>query len=313
MCYGGGTVRQPTVLTHLKIRKPTCAHVFVKKSHLTSNFKKIVSLKMASKRTFRIAPKGKDRLKSLNLSQVEVDTVRLALHGCLGAEIKKRGKITKQVLCETMEKIIPLCSAIFVEMVPAEGANQEVVDRDSEEADRQLKEDLEAAISTGARAAPIDGHEAAVTDSEETVCKFYKVGKCKFGKKGEQAATCRKVHPPPCRAFDDKGPEGCKSDPCPKGKFHRTVCAKLIAGECNKKQGNCSLYHPPKLSQKIKARLTKKKEEEERRELSQMLAELRSLKQPQLVQFPHPFYTMPQPVPTPTNCGKKSSCCSCHP
>ena len=278
-------------------------------------------MKMASKRTFRITAKGKDKLKSLNLSQVEVDTVRLALHGCLGAEIKKRGKITKQVLCETMEKIIPLCSTMFVEMVSEAGASQEIVERETEEADRQLKEDLEAAISTGARAASIDGHEAAVTDSEDTVCKYYKVGKCKFGKKGDQAATCRNVHPPPCRAFDDKGPDGCQSNPCPKRKLHRTVCENLLAGECKKKPGNCNFYHPPKLSQKIKARLTKKKEEEERLEMTKMLEELRSLRQAQFVPFVpfpvqmpyHPFYTMPQAVPMPTNCGKKSSCGSCNP
>ena len=262
------------------------------------------------KRNFRVTTAGKAKLKALNLKPVEMDTVRMALHGSLGAEYKKRGKITKQVLCDTMEKIIPLCSEIFVQMVPNVDASADVVAKSIEDCDRQLNEDLESIISPEAKGASNDGHEAAVTGSDEAVCKFYKVGKCKFGKKGDQGpdakeAKCPKSHPPPCRAFDERGPDGCKSDPCPKGKFHRSVCGKLLEGKCPKKSGNCYLYHPPKLSQKIMAGL-KKKEEEDRLEMSQMLAEMRSIRQAQLVQFPlqmppYPFYAMPQPVPAPIN------------
>ena len=265
---------------------------------------------MEKRRVFRVTNKGKEKLKSLNLSQLEVDTVRMALHGSLGTEIKKRGKITRQILCDTMVKMIPFCSEIFAKQVPAVGASKEDVEQAMEEEDRQLKEDLQAVISTGDGGAPNDGHGAAVAGGiEETVCKFYKVWKCKFSRKGEEEAKCARLHPPACRSFDERGSDGCKSEPCPKGKFHREVCLKLLAGECSKKAGNCYFYHPPKLSQKIKAQQQKKKEEEERLEMTQMLEEMRSLRQAQYAQFPvqmpYPFYSMPQPVPTPANSGLK--------
>ena len=137
--------------------------------------------------------------------------------------------------------------------------------------------------------------------------KLDDVNSAKKGDDGE--AKCPRSHPPTCRAFDDKGPDGCKSEPCPKGKYHRKVCAKLLSGECQRKAGNCYWYHPPLLSQKIKAQQKKRKEEEEKLEMRQMLEEMRSLRQPQVMQFPvqmpYPFYTMPQPAPTPFNSGSK--------
>ena len=267
---------------------------------------------MTERKFFRVTTQGKEQLKSLNLNDVEMDTVLLALHGSLGSEIKKRGKITKGVLCETMMKIITLCDA-FVEQIPCSGsASPAQIEQAQKETEDKFRKDLEEVKLTVAGGAKNDSQEDAVTGgSQETICRFYKVGRCKFSKKkgDDGEAKCPRSHPPTCRAFDDKGPDGCKSEPCPKGKYQRKVCAKLLTGECQRKAGNCYWYHPPLLSQKIKAQQKKKKEEEEKLEMRQMLEEMRSLRQPQVMQFPvqmpYPFYTMPQPVPTPVNSGSK--------
>ena len=98
---------------------------------------------MTERKFFRVTTQGKEQLKSLNLNDVEMDTVLLALHGSLGSEIKKRGKITKGVLCETMMKIITLCDA-FVEQIPCSGsASPAQIEQAQKETEDKFRKDLE--------------------------------------------------------------------------------------------------------------------------------------------------------------------------
>ena len=141
---------------------------------------------MTERKFFRVTTQGKEQLKSLNLNDVEMDTVLLALHGSLGSEIKKRGKITKGVLCETMMKIITLCDA-FVEQIPCSGsASPAQIEQAQKETEDKYRKDLEEVKLTVAGGAKNDSQEDAVTGgSQETICRFYKVGRCKFSKKKE--------------------------------------------------------------------------------------------------------------------------------
>ena len=82
-------------------------------------------------------------------------------------------------------------------------------------------------------------------------------------KSNDKGSQCPKSHPTACRQFDEKGPDGCDIE-CSRGKFHRSVCEKLLKGECLRKAGQCKWYHPPLLSKKVLAERKKKEEEEDK-------------------------------------------------
>jgi len=242
------------------------------------------SAEPTDKKYFKVTTSGTQKLKDLELNKVEADAVLMAIQGTLGSEINKRGKITKKVLCEALTKVVNT-TGWFLEQVPTETATLGDID----EFENNFKRCYEAAISP--EATTENGQKATDTASGTPVCKFYKVGKCKFSKKkGEE---CPMKHPPTCRAFDNKGPDGCNSEPCSKGMLHRSICAKLLKGECSRKAGKCHWYHPPQLSKRILAEKKKKKDEDEKLEMKTLLEEMRSLRQAQSLPYPampYPFY-----------------------
>ena len=242
------------------------------------------SAEPTDKKYFKVTTSGTQKLKDLELNKVEADAVLMAIQGTLGTEINKRGKITKKVLCEALTKVVKT-TGWFLEQEPTETATLGDID----EFENNFKRCYEAAISP--EATTENGQKATDTASGTPVCKFYKVGKCKFSKKkGEE---CPMKHPPTCRAFDNKGPDGCNSEPCSKGMLHRSICAKLLKGECSRKAGKCHWYHPPQLSKRILAEKKKKKEEDEKLEMKTLLEEMRSLRQAQSLPYPampYPFY-----------------------
>ena len=233
---------------------------------------------------------------------MEADAVLLAIQGTLGTEVNKKGKITKKVLCEALMKVVHT-TGWFMEQVP----RSNTVVADLQDCDRNFQKSFEAAISP--EATTENGQQATDTASSVPVCKFYKVGKCKFSKKkGVGGAQCPMKHPPTCRAFDNKGPDGCNSEPCPMGMLHRSICARLLKGECSRKAGKCHWYHPPQLSKRILAEKKKKKEEEEKLEMKTLLDEMRSLRQAQSMPYPavqYPFFQQLPYQPPPTTGRKK--------
>ena len=250
---------------------------------------------------FKVTTEGNQKLKSLSLSSVEADAVLLAIQGTLGTEVNKRGKITKKVLCDALTKVVTT-TGWFQRKRAGDDTTVSVIRKCEEDFNRSF----EAAISP--KATTENGQQATDTAGSLTVCKFYKVGRCKFSKKnGVDGASCPMKHPPTCRAFDYKGPDGCNLEPCPKGLLHRTVCAKLRRGDCLRKAGQCHWYHPPQLSKRITAEKKKKKEEEEKLEMKTLLSEMRSLRQAQFMPFPamqYPFFQQPYQCP-PLPGGKK--------
>lgn len=194
------------------------------------------------KKYWNMNPTGKERMEELNLSVVEITAIQMALDGSLDKESNKRGKITKAALSSLLQKIIPETKWFTI----STSANEE--DRIAEE--KALKEALEATVR--------DKPTGDKKEEEKPVCKFFDAGKC-TPRKGQ---TCENPHPPTCKAFDRKGKEGCKEEPCPRGKHHRRVCEKFTKGNCPY-DDKCRLYHPPKLGKEIETQKKKKQEEEE--------------------------------------------------
>ena len=163
-------------------------------------------------------------------------------------KLKKAGKSTAPVVNQEPVKKCDSTQAVTEQMEAAK-KDQAVTDQEKTDADGQGETDT-------------TGEETETTD-DKPVCRFYDAGRCKFSKQGGAEGECPFRHPKTCRAFDRRGPVGCKSETCPSGKMHRKVCAGLLKGKCPHKVGKCEFYHPPILSRHL-AKQRKKTEEDAR-------------------------------------------------
>ena len=255
---------------------------------------------MAEEKYFAVAKGGHASLNKMGLNTEEADALILALQGMLVSEIDggRKKKITREVLATTLTKIA-VRSGLFVRKNRLGKASEESKKKLSE----NLRRQIEGAVSSGSQQAAADQPPS----SDEAVCRFFKVGKCKFSKKSsDRGSECPKIHPTPCRQWDEKGPEACSPE-CSRGKFHRSVCEKLLKGECLKKAGQCKWYHPPLLSKRILAERKKKQEDEDKLEMKSLLEEMKQFKQAHFLPMPMPtpFYQMPPTIPSTTRRGGK--------
>ena len=285
----------------LKIEKATCAtcahgSFYNNKSPnlLSSSNPASISAMTDKRRYFAVAAGGSAKLNSMCLTTEEADTLIAALQGTLVSDLEggKNKKITREVLAKTLSKI-----AVRSDVVVERNCQGKASEDRKKELDENLRKKIEAAVSTEGQPAAADS-----ASSDETVCRFYRVGKCKFSRKSnDKGSQCPKSHPPACRQFDQKGPDGCDIE-CSRGKFHRSVCEKLLKGECLRKAGQCKWYHPPLLSKKVLAERKKKEEEEDKLEMKSLLEELRQFKQAHYLpmQTPLPIYQLPPTIPSTT-------------
>ena len=201
------------------------------------------------------------------------------------------------MLATTVKKIA-VRSGLFVRKNRLGKASEESKKKFSE----NLRKQIEGAVTRGSQEAAADQPPS----SDETVCRFFKVGKCKFSKKSsDRGSECPKIHPTPCRQWDEKGPDACSPE-CSRGKFHRSVCEKLLKGECLKKAGQCKWYHPPLLSKRILAERKKKQEDEDKLEMKSLLEEMKQFKQAHFLPVPMPpFYQMSPTIPSTSRRGGK--------
>ena len=214
----------------------------------------------------KLTERGEKAAAGIALSKDEFAALYLAAEGSL----KKSSTQKKEVICSLLVKMLPAIGWFDVQpknlpesqppvlppkkLVKAgKKSSTPVVTRKpvkKSDSTQAVMEPLMAA--TPNQAVPdknqdvVDGQEETDTTGDKPVCKFYDAGRCKFSKKRGAEGTCPFRHPKTCRAFDRRGPSGCKSEQCPK--MHRKVCAELLKGKCLHKVGKCEFYHPPILS-----------------------------------------------------------------
>ena len=275
------------------------------------------------------------------MTEEELAALYLAAEGSLN----KNSKPTKEVICSLLVKMIPAIQWFTDGKSPAKGQPKKPVkvrpkklvkagkskapvvnrkpvkkcgptpavpepneaapkDQDGTEKNKTVvdgQEDAEEGVGQNGG----DGQVETDTTGDKPVCKFYDAGRCKFSKRGGVEGECPFRHPRTCRAFDRRGPVGCKSEPCPSGKMHRKVCAELLKGKCPHRVGKCEFYHPPMLSRNLEKQ--RKKKEEDAREKSD-IKNLMDFHKQQMVMIPFflpvpCFQYLPQFFPKPSAKG----------
>ena len=257
-----------------------------------------------------LTARGEKETTEINLTKAEFAALYLAAEG----KLKKSSEQKKEVLCSLLVKMIPAIgwfsegkspvSTVQPKKLPkgqllvkaGKKSSSPVVNSKPVKKSDSTQAVIETIMATTTDQvvtdqiqAVVDGQEETDTAGDKPVCKFYDAGRCKFSKKGGAEGDCPFRHPKTCRAFDRRGPAGCKSETCPNGKMHRKVCAELLKGKCLHKVGKCKFYHPPILSRNLEKQ--RKKKEDSAGEKSDIKNLMDYFKQPM---FMIPFF-LPAP------------------
>ena len=269
---------------------------------------------MCSEEILSLSDEGRRNIESMQLTQMEAVALIGASKKSLKSDLTKNTKLTRAVLAETLEKILPFCKQLFKPVEPNEGTPEEEVAAARTEIEKENEKSFLAAVvgkktteQTSKDSSNDSNKKAVEADKQEKpVCQYFLVGKCKYDKEG--VAKCPFKHPEVCQAFDKRGPSGCKDKECPKG-LHRKICEKLIIGECARNPNKCGYFHPSKLRKKRRAEKKKGSEADESIWWKSMVDELKNYSNSPLpiMQFGmlYPVITfMALPPPTKAKGGK---------
>ena len=165
---------------------------------------------MCSEEILSLSDEGRRNIESMQLTQMEAVALIGASKKSLKSDLTKNTKLTRAVLAETLEKILPFCKQLFKPMDPNEGTPEEEVAAARKELEKENEWSFLAAVvktktteQTSKDSSNDSNKKAVEADKQEKpVCRYFLIGKCKHDKEG--VTKCPFKHPEVCQAFDKR-------------------------------------------------------------------------------------------------------------
>ena len=101
---------------------------------------------MCSEEILSLSEEGRRNIESMQLTQMEAVALLGASKKSLKSDLTKNTKLTRAVLAETLEKILPFCKQLFKPMEPNEGTPEEELTAARTEIEKENEKSFLAAV-----------------------------------------------------------------------------------------------------------------------------------------------------------------------